>query len=95
MALKFYEEYPYNESQRAIDSAIDYFGTREPPVKLQAELIVLDETDVAAKVGAMGHYASQISTFWMDAAAMETAVRAVLIQTGNGQPAERLWRIIQ
>ena len=94
LALNFYEEYPYTEDQDVIGEALAFFETLKPPLKLQAELIALDEAEVAAKVNAVGFYTSQISTFWADRTAMAVAVRAALTQTGGGRPAERLWRVV-
>jgi len=94
LALKFYEEYPYSEDQDAIDQAIQVFAEREPPLQLEEETILLDETDVAAKITAIGYYQSQISTFWKNIAGMDAAVRAALNRRGDGQPAERLWQAV-
>lgn len=94
VALKFYEEYPYIETAGAVDEAMKFFTAHDPPLKLEAELVPLQEADVAAKVKAVGFYTSQISSFWADAVAMDAGIRATLARTGNGQPAERLWNII-
>jgi LmbE family N-acetylglucosaminyl deacetylase len=91
VALKFYEEYPYSEDVNAIDEARQFFPTHEPPIPLQPELVPLSEANVAAKVKAIRHYHTQISTWWADEAEMESKVRAALARTGNGQPAERFW----
>ena len=94
VALKFYEEYPYIETAGAVEKALEFFATLEPPLKLEAEIVPLQEADVAAKVKAVGYYTSQISSFWADAAAMDAGLRASLTRTGGGQPAERLWKIV-
>jgi LmbE family N-acetylglucosaminyl deacetylase len=94
VALNFYEEYPYREAENAIGTAQAFFETLKPPLQLTAELMPLDEVDVAAKVAAIGFYTSQISSFWLNKTAMEAAVRTSLNRTGGGQPAERLWRVV-
>jgi hypothetical protein len=94
VALKFYEEYPYIETAGAVDEAMQFFTSYDPPLQLEAELVPLQEVDVAAKVKAVGIYTSQISSFWPDAGAMDAGIRATLARTGHGQPAERLWNIM-
>ncbi|MEO8610248.1 MAG: PIG-L family deacetylase [Chloroflexota bacterium] len=94
VALNFYEEYPYIETAGAVDEALKYFAQLQPPLKLEAENVPLQEADVAAKIKAVGFYTSQIGSFWPDAAAMDTGLRAMLTQTGGGQAAERLWKIV-
>jgi hypothetical protein len=94
VALKFYEEYPYIETANAVDEAVKFFTSLEPPLKLEAEVVLLQEADVAAKVKAVGYYASQVGSFWADAAAMDAGIRASLTRTGGGQPAERLWKMV-
>ncbi|MBC8171962.1 MAG: hypothetical protein H7X77_09825, partial [Anaerolineae bacterium] len=94
VALNFYEEYPYREAENAIGTAQAFFETLKSPLHLSAELMPLDEADVAAKVAAIGFYTSQISSFWLNKTAMEAAVRTSLNRTGGGQPAERLWRVV-
>jgi LmbE family N-acetylglucosaminyl deacetylase len=93
VALKFYEEYPYIDTPGAVDKALEFFAAAEP-LNLEPELVLLQEADVAAKVKAVGLYTSQVRSFWADAAAMDTGIRAALNRTGGGQPAERLWKII-
>jgi LmbE family N-acetylglucosaminyl deacetylase len=95
LALNFYEEYPYTERAGTVEKAQVYFSTLQPPLTLKAELMPLDEADVAAKVKAVGLYQSQVGTFWADEAAMDKAIRAILIQTGGDQSAERLWAIVK
>jgi LmbE family N-acetylglucosaminyl deacetylase len=94
LALNFYEEYPYREEENATGDALAFFETLKPPLQLRADLMPLDEADVAAKVAAIEFYTPQISTFWLNKTAMDTAVRASLNRTGGGQPAERLWRVV-
>ena len=94
VALKFYEEYPYIQTAGEVEKAREFFAKLIPPLKLEPELVLLQEADVAAKVKAVGFYASQISTFWADEAAMDAGIRASLTRTGGGQPAERLWNIV-
>jgi LmbE family N-acetylglucosaminyl deacetylase len=91
LTIKFYEEYPYIATAGVLDSALDFFKDAEPPINLEPEVVALKENDVAAKVTAVGLYQSQLSSFWADADAMNTAVRETLTQTGGGSPAERYW----
>jgi hypothetical protein len=91
LALKFYAEYPYSQDEQTISRALDFFARLTPPLALKMETVRLSEADVAAKVTAIRHYRSQISTFWADETAMENAVRAALAQGGNGEPVERYW----
>jgi LmbE family N-acetylglucosaminyl deacetylase len=84
--LRYYEDYPYAERDTAVRAVVD---DRTWRFRRQG----LDDADVAAKVAAVGAYASQISTFWTDRAAMETAVRAFAASRGRaGRAAERIWR---
>jgi LmbE family N-acetylglucosaminyl deacetylase len=94
VALKFYEEYPYLETAGAVEMALEYFAQLQPPLKLEAEVVALQEADITAKVKAVGFYTSQTKTFWSDEAAMDAGLRASLTRTGGGQPAERLWKIV-
>jgi hypothetical protein len=94
VALKFYEEYPYTEEQNAVVKAQEWFVVQQPTITLEAELVKLDEADVAAKIRSIGHYHSQIETFWTDGAAMEATTRAAMQRVGGGEPAERLWHIV-
>jgi LmbE family N-acetylglucosaminyl deacetylase len=94
LALNFYEEYPYSEDQNAVEQAAAFFATLEQPLTLELETVLLDEADAAAKVEAIGYYQSQITTFWTDRAAMESAVRASLNHKGSGTPAENVWHVV-
>ncbi|MBZ0290022.1 MAG: hypothetical protein K8I30_20525 [Anaerolineae bacterium] len=82
------------ETVNAVDEALKFYDTLEPPLKLEAETVALSEADVAAKVKAVGFYTTQIGSMWADAAAMDAGLRAALARTGGGQPVERLWHII-
>jgi LmbE family N-acetylglucosaminyl deacetylase len=81
----YFEDYPYvertrEETRAALES------------KLALELIYLTPADLEAKVQAIAAYASQLSSFWEDGAAMEAAIRDFAGRVGAGRPAERLWR---
>ena len=94
VALKFYEEYPYIQTEGAIAEAQKFFVTLEPS-KLEPEIVPLQEADVAAKITSIGYYTSQISSFWREGdAERDAGIRASLTRTGSGQPAERLWKIV-
>jgi LmbE family N-acetylglucosaminyl deacetylase len=91
LALKFYEEYPYSEDKQAISRASEFFAAYSSPIPLKLETVALSEADVNAKVAAIRHYRSQISTFWANEAEMETAVQAALVRGEQGEPVERYW----
>jgi LmbE family N-acetylglucosaminyl deacetylase len=93
LIVRFYEDYPYIETEGALEAGLAAFEALEPPIKLEPEIIRLTEGDIAAKVNAVGLYQSQLSSFWPDAAAMNTAIRAMLVKTGGGTPAERYWTV--
>jgi LmbE family N-acetylglucosaminyl deacetylase len=95
LALKFYEEYPYTQDKSAIDKALTFFAACQPPLRLEREIIPLNEAEVSAKLSAIRCYESQISTFWTDAATMETATRQAMNAAGGGQPAERYWTVVR
>jgi LmbE family N-acetylglucosaminyl deacetylase len=86
----YFEDYPYagGLGDRWPDSALTVANDRP----LTPELTRLSEADLAAKLAAIGAYASQVSSFWPDAAAMAAAVRQFAERTGSGAPAERVWR---
>jgi LmbE family N-acetylglucosaminyl deacetylase len=86
----YYEDYPYVSSlgDRWPNPALTVANDRP----LTAELTRLSETDLSAKLAAIGAYASQVSSFWPDAAAMAAAVGQFAEQTGGGAAAERVWR---
>jgi LmbE family N-acetylglucosaminyl deacetylase len=81
----YFEDYPYVERNQE-----DTRAALEP--KLSPELIYLTPADLEAKVQAIAAYASQLSTFWEDGAAMAAAIRDFAGRVGEGRPAERLWR---
>lgn len=86
----YYEDYPYTAT--AGDRWPNAAQTTAADRPLTPEFVRLSEPHLAAKVAAIGHYASQISTFWPDAAAMDRAVRQFAAVTGGDAPAERVWR---
>jgi LmbE family N-acetylglucosaminyl deacetylase len=91
VALKLYEEYPYTIDNQAVQRALTYYATRQPPLALAASLTLASEVDVLAKIQAMGCYESQISTFWENREAMAEATHRHMHQTGGGYAAERCW----
>ncbi|NWG17464.1 MAG: PIG-L family deacetylase [Chloroflexi bacterium] len=90
LAVKFYEEYPYSETGSAVDRALEYYKERE--IRLEMETVTLNEAQVEAKIQAIAHYRSQISTFWENDEAMRQAVRQFLLRAGGTTPVERCWR---
>jgi len=87
----YYEDYPYVAT--AGDRWPNAAQTTAHDRPLLPEFVRLSEANLAAKVSAIGRYASQISTFWSDAAAMDRAVRQFAAYTGGDAPAERVWRV--
>lgn len=81
----YYEDYPY-----VAFSGEDARTTLGPT--LAPELVYLTPGDLTAKVQAIAAYASQLSTFWEDVAAMEAALHDFAGRVGEGRPAERVWR---
>lgn len=91
VALKFYEEYPYNEDSQAVESALTVLQQAYPVLHLQQEVVTLSEADVQGKLDAIACYTSQISSFWTDLRHMESATRQSLVTAGSGAPAECYW----
>jgi LmbE family N-acetylglucosaminyl deacetylase len=84
--VAYYEDYPYAEDQQAVQEALEGLSWR-------VERVALSEEALEARVAAIARYDSQFITLgWADAAAMEKAVRAFAVRTGDGVPAERYWR---
>lgn len=93
VALKFYEEYPYSKDRSAVDKALAFYSSHKPVYRLQAETVPVAEADVSAKLRAMACYTSQISSFWDSIETMQAAARKAMIQSGDGNPAERYWTL--
>lgn len=91
LALKFYEEYPYTQVKTAVDQALPYFETCQPPITLLSETVALEEAQVVAKLKAITCYRSQLSSFWESVEVMESRTRQSMIEAGGGQPGERYW----
>jgi LmbE family N-acetylglucosaminyl deacetylase len=86
LALKFYEEYPYNRDKMATQRALDLLKSIAPDLSLELEMVELTAADIQAKIEAIACYRSQISSFWPSLEAMEAEVRGI--------PVERFWRAI-
>ena len=82
--LTYYEEFPYAEDPQAVQAALAKERGR-------AELVLLSDEALKAKITAVACYRSQLSTFWADATEMAAAVRAFAERTGSGMLAERYW----
>ena len=84
--LAYYEDFPYAENPQAVQAAFER-GCG------QAELTLLSEEALQAKIAAIACYGSQLSTFWADETEMAASVRAFAERTGGRLPAERTWRL--
>jgi LmbE family N-acetylglucosaminyl deacetylase len=80
--VRYYEDYPYAANG---DDAV--YAALGDPDAWQPVVVPLDEEALAAKIAAIEAYASQISTFWSDEAAMAEAIRAQAERVGG----ERYW----
>jgi len=87
-SLRFYAEYPYFNTERAITLALSKMD-----MPLREKQIKLDEADLAAKVNAIACYDSQISTFWEGLDAMALDLRRSSLDPRTGQLVERYWEI--
>jgi len=74
----FYEDLPY-----AAMASAGEIRRMAPGMRRRRERI--DEVDLAAKIAAVGCYASQISTFWASDAAMAAEVRAWAVAAARGR----------
>ena len=74
--LTYYEEFPYAEDPQAVEAVL----AKRPG---QAELVLLSEEALKAKIAAIACYRSQISTFWADVVTMAAAVRAFAERVGG------------
>ena len=87
-SIRFYAEYPYFNSNDAIALALSAIG-----LPLREQIVILDEANMQAKVKAIAHYESQISTFWNSLEAMEADVRRSSTHPETGHYVERYWTI--
>ncbi len=88
-AYAYYEDYPYvarEERARLAEAPVTRTSVGRT---MTLEVIPLAEADLQAKLNAIAAYVSQISSFWRDQAAMETAVSEFIAQVGG----EGLWRV--
>lgn len=85
----FYEDYPYSEDEKKREATIQNF-----PRKLESVTHILKPSAMRAKLGAIACYQSQISTFWATLNEMKDKVEAHMKLIGNGDIAERFWRIV-
>lgn len=87
----YYEDYPYIARDPAGLAA-----SLGEPSRWRSRLIPLSQPDVQRKVMAVLAYPSQLGVLFPGEEAMVERVSAALLrqasQTGQGQPAERLWR---
>jgi len=88
LQVKFYAEYPYLNTDHAIDDALNYYS-----ISLMPNNVILDDEDIKAKVDAIAFYESQISTFWQSIDAMEDDVRQSSTHPQTRKYVERYWDI--
>lgn len=89
VTVKFYAEYPYLNTDNAIQTALS-----DIKLDLSSNHVILDEADIQAKVSAISHYKSQISTFWESLEAMELDIRQSSTHPASGDYVERFWNIL-
>lgn len=87
--VRFYEDYPYSRDAAALEAALQGFAPR----RLVPILRPLDEAALRARVEAVAHYQSQLSTFWNGVEDMARAVAEDARRVGGGQLAEREWEL--
>jgi len=85
----FYEEYPYSENAQKLAEAQDNF-----PRPIESVVHKQKPSYMRAKWEAIACYESQISTFWATLSDMKKSVEAHMRVIGNGDLAERFWRIL-
>ena len=85
--VTYYEDFPYAEEPQAVRAALA--GGR-----WQAQVALLSEGALEAKIAAIACYRSQLSTFWASPGEMAATVRAFAEKVGNGRPAERYWKVL-
>jgi LmbE family N-acetylglucosaminyl deacetylase len=84
-SLRFYEDYPYVETEGALAAALAARGAD----RWQSVVTPLDEDDVAAKIEAIACYESQPGVLFGGAEIMRDRVRAYVTDVGG----ERLWEL--
>jgi len=87
IAVWFYEDYPYAERPGELDRALAV----QRALRLQPLLIPLTESQLSARIAAIGAYRSQLGGLFRDGASPEEAVRRHALEVGGGAPAERVW----
>lgn len=86
MTVKFYQDYPYSENQKAMQKTVDTF-----PVSIYPVPFACSEQDIENKLKSIEAYRSQLSTFWHSVAEMRQSIRQYMMQTGD--PTETFWII--
>ncbi len=98
----FYEDYPYSDPNYPFTRAPLEIETKHTLAAtlagrqhdLQAELRELSPADLQAKLDSVRAYASQLSMLFGGETAMEEYITKYTSTVGHGQPAERIWRLI-
>ncbi|MCB0217223.1 MAG: PIG-L family deacetylase [Caldilineae bacterium] len=86
----YYEDYPYAADEARLSAAIAHEAAT---ATWQARRMRLAAEDLDARIASVACYASQISSFWSDLAAMDAELRAFAARRGGkAGPAEVLWR---
>ena len=88
--LVLYADYPYSTDADAIKTAL---AGLDQTLTLEERIVPIKTADFEARVAAARQYQSQVSTFWADENTMREAIYQYLSHTGDGQLAERYWRL--
>lgn len=99
--IVFYEDYPYSDPgypftrpanpwERDYTLPATLAGRQE--ANLQSRRRHFSEEDLQAKISSVAAYASQIHTLFGGEAEMAGLLRQHALNTGEGQPAERIWQ---
>ncbi len=91
--LSLYEDYPYAQRQPNDVNRVLQNCSQALSAPLQPGLSFLSEKHLSVKINAISAYASQLQVLFGGEEAMRQQVTAYARAVGEGQPAERLWRV--
>lgn len=87
VSLRYFEDYPYASW---ISDADEWGGLARG---LRPEWVAVSESGLDAHSRAIAAYRSQLSTFWLDEAALRGALRQFSQRSNTDDPALRLWNV--